>query len=202
MNISAKHSRMKLAKRGAVCLLAASACCAWRASAQAPSTQADIKVFVAKYVAAFNSKDVARIYALYHPRVVACITPESKSYYDDAMAFQMRDPIPAGYTFRVMPVNENNVKALETMARFRIAPAQEVQIDYQQGNDLGSVTLWLVRENNRLYSDAPCATEETIKQFRDDAPARQEFTARHRAIAAAIAEPAAARLTRRARSST
>ena len=88
-----------------------------------------------------------------------------------------------------MAVNQNNVKAIESMARFPIAPAQEVQIDYQQGDDVGSVTLWLVREKNRLYSDAPCATEHALKQYRDDAPAREAFTVRHRAIAAAIAEP-------------
>src|SRR5471030_1700488 len=104
MNIRARHSCMKRANRRAICRFVASASCVWSANARAQSAQPDIKVFVAKYVAAFNAKDVARIYALYHPRVVACITPESKSYYDDAMAFQMRDPIPASYTFRVMPV--------------------------------------------------------------------------------------------------
>jgi SnoaL-like protein len=180
---------MKLVKRSAICLLVASVSSAWCASAQAQSSQVEIKSFVAKYVAAFNARDAARLYALYHPAVVACITPETKSYYDGALAVQWRDQIPATYTFRVMPVNEDNVKALESIARFRIRPAQEVQIDYQQGDDVGSVTVWLVRENNRLYSDAPCATEEALKQFRDEAPAREAFTAQHRALAAAVAEP-------------
>jgi hypothetical protein len=170
-------------------LLAASVLCTWCVSAHAQSSQADIKSFVGKYVAAFNAKDMTRLHALYHPSVLACFTPETKSYYDGAMAVQWRDPIPASYTFRVMPVNENNVKALESIARFPIPPAQEVQIDYQQGDDVGSVTVWLVRENNRLYGDAPCATEQALQQFRDDAPAREEFNARHRALAAAIAEP-------------
>ena len=172
-----------------ICLFAASVTGTLGVSAQAQNSQAEIKSFVAKYVAAFNARDAARLYALYHPRVVACITPESKPYYDGALAVQWRDQIPATYTFRVMPVNENNVKALESIARFPVPPAQEVQIDYQQGDDVGSVTVWLVRENNRLYSDAPCATEQALKQFRDDAPAREAFTAQHRAIAAAITEP-------------
>ena len=140
-------------------------------------------------VAAFNARDTARLYALYHPSVLACITSESKSFYDGALAVQWRDPIPASYTFRVLAVNEGNVRALEAMARFPIPPAQEVQIDYQQGDDVGSVTLWLVREKNRLYSDAPCATEQALKEFRDDAPAREAFAAQHRAIAVAVAEP-------------
>jgi hypothetical protein len=180
---------MRLVKRGAMWLFVAGVSCAPCASLEAQSAQADIKVFIAKYVAAFNARDTARLYALYHPSVLACITPESKPYYDGALDVQWRDPIPPSYTFRVMPVNDNNVKALEAIARFPIPPAQEVQIDYQQGDDVGGVTVWLVRKNNRLYSDAPCATEQALKEFRDDAPAREAFAAQHRAIAAAIAEP-------------
>ena len=177
-------------------LLVVSASCVWRAPAPAPSAQADIQVFlasfqvfVAKYVDAFNAKDVAQIHALYHPSVLACITPETKTFYDGVMATRWRNPIPADYTFQVSAVNEHNAKTLEAMARFPIPPAHELQIDYQQGDDLGSVRLWLVWEHDRLYSDAPCAREQALQQYRDDAAAREAFTARHRALAAAIVEP-------------
>jgi hypothetical protein len=89
-----------------------------------------------------------------------------------------------------MPVNEGNVKSLGSMGVvFPVKPAQEVQIDYQLGDDGHGTTLWLVRENGRLYDDAPCATDEYIKQYRDEAPERAKEQARLKAIADAIKEP-------------
>jgi hypothetical protein len=64
---------MKVVKRRAVCLFVMSVSAASCARAQAQAVQADIKAFVAQYVAAFNARDVARIHALYHPKSLACI---------------------------------------------------------------------------------------------------------------------------------
>ena len=171
---------MKLVKCSAVCLFVVSASCVWPARAEAQSAQAqlghadirlvvaDLQVFVEKYVAALNAKDVAQIRALYHTSVLACITPETASYYDGLLAAQWRTPIPADYSFRVSAVNDKRVKALESMGRFPIPPARELQIDYQQGDEPGTVTLWLVWEKDRLYGDAPCATEQTLRRSRND----------------------------------
>lgn len=158
--------------------------------AQNQAVPGDVKAFVTQYVAAFNAKDVARLESMYHPKSAACITPENKDYYDGALAVQMRDPIPANYTISMMTPNENNLKALESMGlSWPVKPAQELHIDYQQGDDVGSVIVWLVQEHGRWIADFPCATDAAIKQFHDGAAERKAAEARYKALADAIKDP-------------
>lgn len=157
--------------------------------AQAARSQAEAKGFVTEYVAAFNAKDAARLQELYDSKSQACIASEDKDFYEFSLAVMWRDPIPAKYTFAVSPVNKNNLKAIETFGRFPRKPERELHIDYQQGDDLGSVVVYLVRENGRWRADQPCPTVETLKEFRDDAPARKEREARYESLAAGIQEP-------------
>jgi hypothetical protein len=156
--------------------------------AQSP-TPAEAKALAARYVAASNAKDLPRFLSLFHPKSVACITPDTKDYYDGAMEVSMSETIPADYKFTVMPVNQENMKAIESMARFPVPPTSEMHIDYQQGNDVGGVVLWLERENGRWFADQPCASEKTLKQFRDGAAARKEAEARYKALADGIKDP-------------
>jgi hypothetical protein len=149
-----------------------------------------IRVFASQYVMAFNSKDPRQLLALQHPTSLACITPENKDYYDGALAMQMRDSVPANYTVSVMTPNEGNLKALESMGmRWPLKPEQEVHIDYQEGEDATGIVVYLVRQNGRWFGDFPCATDATIKQFRDGAAERQAAAARYKAIADGIKEP-------------
>ena len=110
-------------------------------SARAQTAQGvpgDVKNFVTQYVAATNAKDIARLRSFLYPKSLACIMPENKDYYD-AMASHIGEPIPPNYKFSVMPVNEGNLKALESMGqRWTVKPMQELHIDYQQGDDVGS----------------------------------------------------------------
>ena len=156
---------------------------------KAQAVSGDVKDFAAQYVAAFNAKSVARLNALLHPKSLACITPETKSYYDEARAAQLRDPIPANYTFTASPVDENDLKVTTGYWQFPVTPTRKLQIEYQQGEDSGTLLVWLVRENGRWFQDDPCATEQALKEFRDDEPARKQRIAQHKALAAAIKEP-------------
>jgi len=180
---------MKRAIRGIVSVCVLVVLVGLRVHAQDQPSPAEAKAFAAKYVAAMNAKDIPRLLTLYHPKSVACITPDTKDYYDGAMKVSVNESIPANYTFAVMAVNEDNRKAIESMARFPVKPTSELHIDYQQGDDLGSVVLWLARENGRWFADQPCATEQTLKQFRDGAAARKEAQARYESLAAGIQDP-------------
>ena len=42
-------------------------------------------------------------------------------------------------------------------------PARELHIDYQQGEDGGTVIVYLVKENGRWTDDFPCASEQSIE---------------------------------------
>lgn len=185
---------MKSVELRLVCLALFSLCAACYAhgqtqQAQGGPSQAEAKAFVTEYVAAFDAKDASRLQALYDSKSQACIASEDKDFYEFSLAIMWRDPIPAKYTSAVSPVNENNLKAIETFGRFPRKPERELHIDYQEGEDSGTVVVYLVRENGRWRADQPCPTEETLKKFRDDAPARKEREARYESLAAGIQEP-------------
>lgn len=161
-------------------------------SAGAQSAQGvpgDIKNFVTQYVAATNAKDIARLRLFLYPKSLACITPENKDYYD-VMTTQMGEPIPPNYKFSVTAANEGNLKAIESMGqRWMVKPVQELHIDYQQGNDVGGYVVYLIQENGRWFYDLPCATDATIKHYRDNAAANEVALAHYKALASEIKEP-------------
>jgi len=155
----------------------------------AQGVSGDVKNFVTQYVAATNAKDTARLRSFLYPKSLACIMPENKDYYD-AMASHIGEPIPPNYKFSVTPVNEGNLKALESMGqRWTVKPIQELHIDYQQGDDVGSYIVYLIHENGRWFQDFPCATDAAIKQYRDNAVANEAALAHYKALAADIKDP-------------
>jgi hypothetical protein len=181
---------MKLTKHRAVFLFLMGLNGASCLLAQSQAAPADVKAFVAQYVAAFNAKDVARIHALYHPKSLACITPESKGFYDGEMAAAWRNPIPANYTFKISAVNEDNLKVIEQLGSFPVRPNQELQINYQNADGSGGIVLvYLVQDKGRWFDNYPCASEQTLKQYRDAAPAREKHAAHYKALAEGIKEP-------------
>jgi hypothetical protein len=159
------------------------------ASAQTEPVPADIESFAARYVAAINAKDAASLRALWAPESRACVTPQNKDFYDFMTGAQFREAIPASYMALLVPINENNLKALADTVRFPVKPSQELHIDSQQGEDVSSIVLWLIEENGRWLADFPCPTDQATKQFHEDAPARAQRDARFKALATGIKEP-------------
>lgn len=147
-------------------LAIAFACCAHAQNQPVPRpVPEDVRAFAARYVAAINARDASGIRALYSAKSLACITPQTKDFYDAVMPVHATDDVPAGYTISLLPVNEDNVKALAASETFPVKPLNELHIDYQQGEQSGTVIIWLVRENGRWGGDFPCATEAALKQI-------------------------------------
>ncbi len=180
---------MKFVTCRSLCLILVSLCTACYALAQSQPSQAEAKAFVTEYVAAYDAQDAARLQALYDSKSQTCLAAEDKDFRDAELAATWRTSIPAKYTFTVSAVNENNLRAIETFGRFPLKPARELHIDYQQGDDLGTVVVYLVQENGRWRAEQPCPTEQMLKQFRDNAPAMKEREAHYKSLAGAIQEP-------------
>jgi hypothetical protein len=163
----------------------------------AQAGQADIKPFAAQYVAAFNAKDASRLVALYGSGARACLAAEktnARDFYDFTLAMMWRDVISAQHTATLSPVNEGNLKAVETFGHFPVKPTHELHIDYQEGDDSNTIIVYLVQENGVWRADQPCASEGYIKQFRAETPARNARLAHFKALAAAMREPLRAQL--------
>jgi hypothetical protein len=120
---------------------------------------------------------------------LACVTPASKEYDDLALAARIRDPIPTNYEFKTTPLEETEVKSIESYARFPLRPTLRLQIDYNEGEDHGVVLLYLLQEKSRWYQVEPCPTEQTLKEFKEDEPARKARVAKTLALVADIKEP-------------
>jgi hypothetical protein len=180
---------MKYSARRPVCGLLLTIAFAWCANAQNQAVPDDVRALAARYVAAINAKDAAQILAMYSSKSLACITPQTKDFYDEVMPVHSRDHVPAGYTISMLPVNEDNLKALADYETFPVKPLNELHIDYQQGEESGTVVIWLARENGRWVGDFPCATETALKRYRDEAPQRKELEAHYKALADGIQQP-------------
>jgi hypothetical protein len=178
---------MKSTVWGPICAVVLSLATIPCARAQSANVPPDVKSFATQYVAAFNAKDNARLLSFNVPQSRACITPANRDVYDSVMAMQFTGSIPPNYILTLMPVNENNLKALADLEYFPVKPERELNIDYQypRSNSGGQLVIWLVRQNGRWMGDFPCMTARGIKNFRDNAAARK----RYKALAAEIKEP-------------
>jgi hypothetical protein len=186
---------MKYSARRPLCyilLAIAFACCT---NAQNQVVPAEVRVFAAHYVAAINAKDAAQILAMYNSKSLACVTPETKDFYDAMIPVYSGDHVPASYTVSLVPVNEDNLKALADSETFPVKPLRELHIDYQQGEESGTVLVFLVQEDGRWVGDFPCATEAALKRYRDEAPQRKELEAHYKALANGIQQPLRGELT-------
>jgi hypothetical protein len=159
-------------------------------SSATPLVPDDVRSFAADYVAAVNAKDSAKLWSFLTPETRSCVNPTNKDVYDALFNIQFDDTIPSNYILTLSPVSEATVKAFAESQYFPIAPEHELQIDYQVGDDAGGLVLWLVHEKGRLYADQPCATEEFIVRYRDQAAARAHI----KELAAEIQDPLRAEL--------
>jgi hypothetical protein len=184
-----QEAAMKYSIRRSVCCVLLMIAFASRANAQNQAVPEDVRAFATRYVAAINAKDASRVLAMYNSKSLACITPQTKEFYDAVMPVHSSDHVPAGYMISLLPVNEDNLKALADSETFPVKPLNEVHIDYQQGEESGTVVIWLTRENGRWVGDFPCATETALKRYRDQAPQRKELEAHYKAVADGIQQP-------------
>lgn len=180
---------MKYSSHRAVCCILLAIAFASCANAQSEVVPAEVRAFAARYVAAVNAKDATRIRAMYNAKSLACITPQNLDYYDAGMPVLARDHVPADYRISMLPVNEDNLKALADTETFPVKPLKELHIYYQQGEEYGTVVLWLIQENGHWVGDFPCATEAALKQYHDEAPQRKELLAHYKALADGIQQP-------------
>ncbi|MGH9736423.1 MAG: hypothetical protein ACRD8A_17780 [Candidatus Acidiferrales bacterium] len=178
---------MKRTVSQAICAIALTLAIAVNVRSQNATVPPDVKAFAAQYLAAFNSKDEARLLSLNLPQSRTCITPQNKDVYDSALFMQMRDAVPSNYMLSLMPVNEGNLKALASQEYFPVKPERELHIDYQYPNthDGGQLIIWLVRQNGRWVGDFPCMTAQAIKNYRDSAAAREHY----KTLAVGIKDP-------------
>ncbi len=151
---------------------------------------ATINEFVKQYVAAVNARDLAAYRSLLSSNSLACINTENNEYYDRAFRVDICHPIPAGYKFTAKEISKDDKLAFEGYAVFPVRPSQQVQIDFTQGmENSGVVLFWLIHDSTGWSEVFPCATPETLQQFKTRLPGIKANEEKTRALVAGLKEP-------------
>ena len=139
-----------------------------------------LQEFVQRYVAAVNAKDAAAMKQLLHPGTMACITPETAVFFDDAFQRRFRHTIPAGHRLSVGAIGGAEPLLFEDMLTYPVRPTHVVQIAFETNTRTGAVLMiQVVQENAGWQEVLPCPKPEALAKFRE---AREE-QARYRAEA-------------------
>src|SRR5215475_7204803 len=149
-----------------------------------------IDAFVKSYVASINSRDLAANRSLWQAKSLACVTSDSSQFYDRAFKVSSRHGIPNDYKFTAKPIGPDEKLDFEGYAFFPARPTQEIQIDYTQGQEnSGTVILWLVQEGKGWAEVFPCATSETLQNFKAKLPEINANEEKTKALVDALQDP-------------
>jgi hypothetical protein len=155
----------------------------------APSQEGDreARAFVVSVVDAINSKSLERRRALLHPRSLACAGTEPDSFYSWTVTRQLKDAIPADYTWKLTPVRADEPLMFADRFDYPIRPTHRLQLDFNMTpTHSKTMVLQLVHEGSRWYDMIPCPKPETIAAARTARQAEADRAQRARALAAGI----------------
>jgi hypothetical protein len=156
--------------------------------AAAAQTADDGAAFVKSLVEAINSKSVAQRKALLHPTSLPCAAGEAAPLFDQILARQMREPVPANprWSMRALPADQPLMFA-DTFD-YPVRPTHVLQIDVEQGPTRGrTFLLQVVRDGAAWREVLPCPKPETLVEARAAAQARAKQDERVRDLAAKTA---------------
>ncbi|HSV04797.1 MAG TPA: hypothetical protein VLI41_16495 [Phenylobacterium sp.] len=126
-----------------------------------PAATAQRSAFAAAFVEALHSQDAARVTANYHPAVRACMTPQTRAFFDVIVADDLRNGrrIGAYKLTALKPVT--GPPALMGLPAdgfaYPVAPTHEMQVETKTGPTSAFVLLrYLAPASGRWYVVYPC----------------------------------------------
>jgi len=124
------------------------------------------QAFVERYVDAIRARDVGRLKSLVHPRSLACIQPETASFYDDVFASRTRQPAGAQYAASVQVVAPGQPLMMEGDVTYPVRPTHWIQIDFAPGAASGTLLMvQVVAERGAWLEVLPCPTPGTLAKY-------------------------------------
>ncbi len=167
---------------GACLLLAGIAGNAWSQST------GEAGAFVKNLVEAINSKSLDRRKALVHPKSLVCATTEPSSFYHSMATRQARDSVPAGYKWKITPVQPGQPPLFADKFDYPVRPTHLLQLDFETGaNRSKTMILQIVRDGTKWHEVIACPKPETVAAARAAGQARAERTKRAQMLVAKIA---------------
>ena len=144
--------------------------------------------FVKNLVEAINSRSLDRRKALAHPKSLVCASTEPGSLYHSMATRQGRDQVPAGYKWKITPVEPGQAPLFADKFDYPVRPTHLLQLDFETGPNRSRTTiLQIVRDGTKWHEVIACPKPETVAAARAADQARAERAKRAQALAAQIA---------------
>jgi hypothetical protein len=155
----------------ALCSATYSSICGPRASA-GESINLGQHAFIRQYASAIISRNRAELKELLHPTVLACMTEESRDYFDFMIDQEIAysEALRGGY--RIMRIGNFSswfsFSPPEELFFYSVAPTQEYQIDINRGDGWRWVSLirQIVFEDGRWFGIIVCPTAKGLELVR------------------------------------
>jgi hypothetical protein len=173
-------------------LVLISALLALPAVAAAADTAVDTAIrttFVAPWVQAVLANDSARLTRFLHPKVRACITEQTRDFFDREDSF---DPKSSSAKYRITKLAPIHPPLPlfglpEDGFPFPVQPTWEVQVEFEQSNTL--VIRWLAPSAGSWFIAVPCPNEKGMAFLREQIVIGNEQKRRAAALLADLKDP-------------
>jgi hypothetical protein len=141
--------------------------------------------FAPRLVAAINGKDLERRRALMHPRTLACVTPQTRPYFEEMLASQFRHTIPASHRVRAETVAADRPLSFGKGVEFPLRPTHEVHIDYETGPHKSTTIIAFVAYTKAGWREVGvCMKPEIVPRLQAAKEAREKQEKRVQWLAA------------------
>jgi hypothetical protein len=149
--------------------------------------------FVKPWMEALRSKDKARVEQLLHPAVRACITPETKEFFDSAFEHQAESDLSGPYRVtKIAPMRQPPPTFLpEEDVKYPVQPTYELDIDIKPGN---VYIQFLAPFNGSWFDVIPCPSEKGLAHIRELRKRGEEQKNRAAQLVAELKDPLRAEL--------
>jgi len=151
-------------------------------------TTGEAGAFVKNLVDAINSKNLDRRKALVHPKSLVCATAEPGSFYYSMATRQARDTVPAGYKWKITPVQPDQPPLFADKFDYPVRPTHLLQLDFETGaNRSKTMILQIVHDGTKWHEVIACPKPETVAAARAAGQAKAERAKRAQMLVAEIA---------------
>ena len=133
----------------------------------AAQTTDDAGAFVTALVEAINGKSPERRKALLHPKSIPCMAGDAAPFFDQILARQLREPVPANPRWSVRALPPDQPLMFADKFDYPLRPTHTLQIDFEQGPARGrTFLLQVVRDGNTWREILPCPKPATLVEAR------------------------------------
>jgi hypothetical protein len=154
------------------------------AAAQAESPDQPL-AFAPRLVAAINGKNLERRKALLHPKVLACLTPQTRPFFEERLADQFRHAVPTNHRLRAEAIPPERPLSFGDGVEFPLRPTHQIHIEWDT-SPYRSVTIiaFLAYHEGTWRQVLPCVRPEKVPQMQAAKEARRKQEQRAQSLAA------------------